>query len=262
MPSAGACGEAAPVNVRRAAQVILATLFVAGCDPLLPPQASLLGSDAGADAGTDAAVDDSDAGPPSIETEAADAGFAPDGSAPFDAGDTASDDAGNGELDAGTSWPDAGVALDAGLTEPDAGVPEPDAGVEAVDAGPLPIGGGCGDASDCSTGMCYTNAPGGYCTQACGGGCPSGSTCDYGLGGYCVQGCQSNSDCRDGYTCQYQLGGRACLVAYCFASWQCPGNLVCNTSVGACFSPCHTPSDCPNPSSETCDTAQSVCGPL
>jgi hypothetical protein len=280
----------------RAAGALVATLVVAGCVVPLPPEGSIkILPDAGgapgledtpADGGApDGASETFDAGPyatdaaeitPDAGGPASDAGMSePDASTESDAGVSEHDaggtadagspatDAGSPETDAGSPETDAGSPeTDAGSPETDAGLPEIDAGLPEVDAGPKPVGSGCSTAADCASGTCYTNSPNGYCTQGCGSGCPTGSACDQALGGYCVQTCSANSDCRDGYTCQtYQLfSGKACLEAFCRFNFQCPGALVCNTTVGACFTSCTTDADCPDPS-ETCDTAHGFCGP-
>ncbi len=243
--------------------LLTSVALAAGCDPLLPPEADLLdgGSDGGAlllDGGVPDGSVASDSGIV-LEPDGGIYSYTPPDSGVVisgeDAGVTEADagtpesDGGPERVDAGGRVPDAGHEVDAGLPEVDAGLPEVDAGLPEVDAGqPAPVGSGCGANADCASGNCYTQSPGGYCTQTCGQGCPSGSACDYGLGGYCVQSCTANSDCRDGYSCQFQLGGNICLEAMCQFNFQCGQGTTCSSD-----------SNCP--SYETCDTGHGYCTP-
>jgi hypothetical protein len=193
---------------------LVISALISACNPTLPPASAFLAGDG------DASVDASDA-----DASDLDAGL--DGSVVV-VPDGGTDGGVIVQIDAGT---DGGIIV----IVPDAG---------PVDAGPKPVGGGCSSNADCVDGNCYTQAPGGYCTQTCGNGgtCPTGSTCSLTLGGYCVQSCSATTDCRDGYSCQFGT----CQAAYCRSDFQCSGGQVCDLNQGVCVFhlSCQTNVDC------------------
>lgn len=161
--------------------------------------------------------------------------------------------------------PDAGSRPDGGLLGQDGGIVVADAGTVTVDAGPLPpqpVGGTCAADTDCQTGTCLTQFPGGYCSQDCSNGatCASG-TCQFvpGVGQRCVQECGADSDCRDGYSCP--IWPRVCTPAYCSGDWQCGSGKTCDPVTNICTSGppgCRNSADC-DPG-QTCDSTSHCAG--
>ena len=92
------------------------------------------------------------------------------------------------------------------------------------------IGDSCGGNGDCvfegSPGTCATAFPGGLCTLACQGSCPSSSSepqtfcADFGSqGGFCLAVCNpADPQCRSGYTCESvkELGDTSTSQYVCF----------------------------------------------
>jgi hypothetical protein len=98
-------------------------------------------------------------------------------------------------------------------------------------AGPAAwIGDACTSTTVCAyegtPGTCATQFPGGLCTLACTGSCPSSSTqaqtfcADFGgEGGFCLAACDpSDPQCRQGYTCESvkQFGDTSASMDVCF----------------------------------------------
>jgi hypothetical protein len=106
------------------------------------------------------------------------------------------------------------------------------------------IGGPCGRAADCGERLCLSpkNYPQGYCSKVCGGDiisqgepCPGGATCVQ-LGeaaSFCLDLCDSNTDCRAGYVCGANGTVKAC-VPKCKSSDECDQGQSCNTTSGLC----------------------------
>ncbi len=155
--------------------------------------------------------------------------------------------------------PDGSLA-DAGAS--DSG-PSTDAGPR--DGGPLDggtgnglIGSGCTTNSDCQSGDCLAQVPGGYCSQVCGNGvsCPGNSQCTQVIGGemLCLRDCSKPSQCRTGYTCQPTEG--VCNLP-CENDMECATGQHCDTGTGQCLGACQSYANCA--SGETCNTATHQC---
>ncbi len=87
-----------------------------------------------------------------------------------------------------------------------------------IDAPPLPAlrGEACGATHGCADGLTCADAPGGYCTSACGLAgaiCPDGNCVATARSGeQCLKRCERDADCRtsEGYLCDPQW--RSCLI--------------------------------------------------
>ena len=85
--------------------------------------------------------------------------------------------------------------------------------------GTVPVGQACTGSSDCNGGFCINMSsgfPGGYCSTGCGGGqmCPGDAVCHtLGRNQVCLDGCNTNSDCRTGYGCR-RLGTQTQRVCW------------------------------------------------
>jgi len=92
------------------------------------------------------------------------------------------------------------------------------------------IGAACTEPGQCTSGLCATILPGGYCTQGCDlQGCPSGSVCREVNGfPFCLQACGSKDECRSGYSC---IDG-ACNIA-CRNLFDCADGKQCIDGVCA-----------------------------
>ena len=108
------------------------------------------------------------------------------------------------------------------------------------DVTPQPIGSACTQKEDCLASICLTEKvfgadsgwAGGYCTVACGDGCPFGSVCvGEGDSAWCVATCEGPQACREGYVCDSSLG--AC-VPDCRTSAICTDSESCDPVSGEC----------------------------
>jgi len=119
-----------------------------------------------------------------------------------------------------------------------------------------PIGGVCAADTDCSTGFCFTDPWGGYCTYLCGqGGCPDGSTCmkvPYSAFKICYKDCANSEECRSDQYCDKD---NLLCMPNCESN-PCGEGFVCDASSGECVpagSICTEGLDLCNGNDDDCD---------
>ncbi|MGQ0507576.1 MAG: hypothetical protein ACT4TC_19915 [Myxococcaceae bacterium] len=94
------------------------------------------------------------------------------------------------------------------------------------------FGSECTDDQQCTTGACFKELPGGYCSQRCENqACPEGTNCAALAGAsYCLQRCSIGFiDCRSGYYCADVASSSVCYPN-CSADTDCGDGARCEES--------------------------------
>lgn len=129
-------------------------------------------------------------------------------------------------------------------TDSDCGPGASCSGTECVAGNQQPVGGACRLNVGCQTDRCEISWNGGYCTTPCaqsgpgsfGQDCPSGATCAQAseAGGLCMDGCQSDGDCRSEYFCDKNGASGVCRPK-CRGPASCGLGFTCSAQDGRCI---------------------------